>query len=144
MTSMYKQFKTSGTLETQGVVIDYGDFRVTLARAGGANKQFGKVFEAKTKPYRRAIQTETMDEGVAMRILCETYAETAIKNWEVKDADGNWSVGIEAPDRSILPFDVRNILSTFENIPDLFADIREQASMASLYREMVLEEDAKN
>ena len=33
--SMYGQFKTSDTLEIQGVVIDYGDFRVTLARAGG-------------------------------------------------------------------------------------------------------------
>ncbi len=142
--TMYENFKTSETLETQGVVIDYGDFRVTLARAGGANKRFGKVFEAKTKPYRRAIQTETMDEGVAMRILSETYAETAIKLWEVKDADGNWKEGIEAPDGSTLPFDVRSILSTFENIPDLFADIREQAGMAALYREMVLEEDSKN
>lgn len=142
--SMYEQFKTNETLETQGVVIDYGDFRVTLARAGGANRRFARVFEAKTKPYRRAIQTETMDEGVAMRILRETYAEAAIKNWEVKNEKEEWSVGIEAPDGSILPFDIRSILSTFDNIPDLFEDLREQAGKASLYREMVLEEDAKN
>ncbi len=43
--SMYEQLETDKALETKGVEIDYGTFRVTLARAGGANKKYEKLFK---------------------------------------------------------------------------------------------------
>lgn len=141
--SMYKLFKTDPNLEKSGIVVDYGDFRVTLARAGGANRRFAQVLEAKTKPFKRAIQTEMMDNERGLQLLRETYAEAVILNWEVRQGD-DWVQGIEAPDGSIMEFSVANILETFKNLPDLFTDLQEQASKAALFRQTVRENDAGN
>lgn len=141
--SMYKLFKTDPNLEKSGIVVDYGDFRVTLARAGGANRRFAQVLEAKTKPFKRAIQTEMMDNERGLQLLRETYAEAVILNWEVRQGE-DWVQGIEAPDGSIMEFNVANILETFKNLPDLFTDLQEQASKAALFRQTVRENDAGN
>ena len=142
--SMYAQFQTDETLETKGVIIDYGQFRVTLARAGGANKKYSKVMESKAKPFRRAIQTETLDNDVAMKMLRESFAEACVLNWEVKGEDEEWTRGIEGKDGDLLDFNRDNVIATFENLPDLFSDLQEQANKVSIYREEILEQDSGN
>lgn len=141
--SMYEQFQTDTTLETQGIVLDYGSFRVTIARAGGNNKRFSKVLEAKTKPFKRAIQTETLDNEKGLDVLREVYAEAIILNWETKIKD-KFEVGIESPEGELLPVTKENVLATFRNLPDLFADIQEQASKVALFRQAQREDEAKN
>jgi hypothetical protein len=141
---MYAQFKTDGDLEAAGIVLDYGLFRVTVGRAGGSNKRFERVLEAKTKPFRRAIQTDTMDNKRGAEILREVYAEAVVLNWEVKQEDGSWAQGIEAEDGSLLPFSKDNVLATFNALPDLFADIQEQAGKVALFRAAVREAEGGN
>lgn len=143
MSGMYKQFGTNKNLERTGVAIDYGPFRVTIARAGGSNKDFDKLIEAKTKPFRRAIQTNTIEREKVISIAREAFAQTCIKNWETK-VDGEWKVGIEAPDGSLLPMTYENILKTLEALPDLFTDLQEQAASVALFQQGEREEDAKN
>lgn len=146
--SMYKDFQTDRNMETSGIYLDYGSFRVKIARAGGANDKYRRVLEAKTKPYRRAIATDTMNEALGQRLFRESFAEAVILDWEVKvtgsDGDIMWQQGIEAPDGSILPFNIPNVVTTFTNLPDLFSDIREQANKVALFRAASLEEEAKN
>lgn len=142
--SIYTQFKTSENLERTGVIIDYGEFRVTVARAGGANKRFAKSLEAKTKPFRRAIQTETMDQDRALDILREVYAETVILNWETK-VGGKFKQGIEAEEGDkLLPLNAKNVDLTLKNLPDLFNDLQEQAGKAAIFRETIREDSSKN
>lgn len=148
--SLYKQYKTDEVLETAGVVLDYGDARITIARAGGANKRFAKVLEAKAKPYRRAMQTETMDAGKAEELMRDAYAEAVVLNWETatgEDEKGEkiWKKGIE-PDTGdkLLPVTAKNISQTFKNLPDLFADVQTQANRVSIFREDILEIEAGN
>jgi len=141
--SMYSQFATDQGLEKNGVVLDYGNFRVTIARAGGSNKKFSRLLERKTKPYRRQIQNDSMDDVVAERILREVYAESIIQNWETLEGD-KWKKGIESPDGKILPFCNNNIFDTLTNLPELFADIQTQASKAALFKQTTQEDDAKN
>lgn len=150
--SMRDLFRTDPALETKGVVIDYGSFRITLARAGGANKKFTKLLEAKTRPHRRAMQTETMQDAAAMAILREVYAEGSIMLWENrsilgKDGEwsGEWKVGIEPESGDkLLPFNHDNVVKTLEDLPDLFIDLQQQSNKVSLYRVHNLEEDLKN
>ena len=141
--SLYTQFKTDSKLETSGIVLDYGDFKVTVARAGGANKKFARLLNAKTKAYKRAIQTDTMDVEVGDKIVREVYAEAVVLNWETK-VEGKFKQGIEAQDGKLLPFNRENLIKTFENVPDIFTDIQQQASTFALFRETVLEEESKN
>jgi len=146
---MYRMFKTDESLEKNGILIDYTYFRVTIARAGGGNKKFTRVMEAKAKPNKRAIQTETIEPEKILELLREAYAESIILNWEVKvgeDEDKNpiYKQGIEGPDGKLMPFTKENVLKTLRVLPDLFTDLQEQATKSALFREEIREADAKN
>lgn len=142
--SMYKTFQTNSDLEKAGIVLDYGDFRVTVARAGGSNKNFSKVLEFRTRPVKRAIQTETLPLERQEEIMMEVYAQAVIIDWEVKSAEGVWSKGIENEDGDIIPVTTENLVDTFKKLPDLFKDIQEQSNKAVLFRKQIDLEDSKN
>lgn len=161
--SMYKQFQTDTNLEKSGVDLDYGDFIVTIARAGGANKKFERVLEAKTKSVKRAIQTETLDNERGKAILRDVYAEAVVLKWSVRvkaddkgkpveplqlvsESDGPsvFVEGIEGPNGDVMEASAANIAATFKALPDLFADIQEQAQKVALFRQAVQEAEAKN
>ena len=141
--SMYSTFETDNALEQSGVVVDYGPFRVTIARAGGSNQPYTKALERAVQPYKRAIATNSLDEETQRKIMYKVYSETVVKNWEVKVGD-EWRPGIEAPNGETLPFNPENVLLTFNNLPDLFADLQQQAQNQVLYRREIMEDDAKN
>lgn len=143
MAGMYDNFQTDVTMERDGIILDYGDFRVTVARAGGANKQYLKLLEVKTRPHQRAIQAGLLDNDRSLAILREAYAETVIRNWEVRQED-KWVQGIESQDGSLLPFTRENVLATFHKLPDLFQDIMEQAGRGTLFRAALREQAAGN
>jgi hypothetical protein len=144
---MYEQFSTDKALEQTGVEIDYGDFMVTVARAGGGNERFSKVLAAKSKPMRRLIENELISLERANKLLMEVYAETVILNWETK-VDDKWVKGIErSPDdegEGLLPVTKENIQATFERLPDLFTDIQEQSSKVALFRQDEQEAESGN
>lgn len=143
MSNMYELFDMDAKSEKDGVWVDYGDFRTQLARAGGANKLFQRTLEQKSRPFRRAIQTETIDAETVNRILRETYAMAVVRDWQVK-VDGEWKQGIHGEDGTVLPFNTANVLVVYNRLPELFDDHRELASKTALFRAVLREEDAKN
>lgn len=142
--SMYKQFQTDPQVEISGIYVDYGEFRVLLARTGGANTRYLKALDAETKPFRRAIQNELLDVD-RIRVLAQrAFVNTCVLNWEVKRGD-QWVQGIEASEgEELLEFTKENVFLTFKNLPDLAQDLENQAGKSALYRAEVLEEAAKN
>lgn len=142
--SMYKQFSTDKELEKKGIVLDYGQFRVTVARAGSANHKFVRTHEILTKPVRRLIEQEILPVEKEREISRQLYAKAVVLNWEVKDDKEKWKQGIEAPDGSILPYTEENVINTFAALPDLFTDIQIQSNKMQLFRVADKEADAKN
>lgn len=147
--SMFDQFETDSVLESDGIWIDYGDFRVQIGRAGGANKKYLSYAEAKTKPFRRAIQAGTMPEDRSRALLYDIYARTVIFNWQVadgEDKDGNtkWKNGIHKKGGGILEVTPENIMLTFKVLPAIFVDLQQAAEGISLFRKAEMEADAKN
>ena len=117
-----------------GTASNGGVIGIKIARAGGSNAAYQRVLERKLKPYRRQLQTDTMDNKVAERILIEVFAETVVVGWEnVEDAKGKQ-----------LEYNVENVIKVLTDLPDLFADIQKAASDAALFRKDALEADAKN
>lgn len=141
--SMYKQFESDQNAEQNGIVLDYQTFRVTVARAGGSNKKFQKTLEAVTRPYLRAIKTETIDPDKANELMIQTYADSIILGWETL-RDGQWVRGIESKDGELLPFTKANVAATLTALPNLYDDIREQAANAVLFRLSTREAAAGN
>lgn len=138
--SLYKQFKTDKNVEKEGIVLNYGknskgeDIEIRIARAGGANVQYAKLLEAKTKPYRRQIQNETLDNEVAEKITKEVYAKAVVLGW----------IGVEDENGKELEFSFENCMKLFDDLPDLWTDIQQQSTKSALFRADILEQDAKN
>ena len=142
--SMYELFRSDADAEKGGVALDYGEFRVTIARAGGANKRYAKLLNLKAKPYQRLIQLDQLDNDKAIEILMEVYAQAVVKNWESK-SNGEWVPGIENQEGSeLLPVNAANVLAVFKALPDLFADIRVQAEQGALFRTALREQASGN
>ena len=138
--SLYTQFGTDSNLETSGILLQYGqnsqgkDICIRIARAGGNNKQYQKRMETLIKPYRRQIQNETLDNDIADKITKEVYAQTVVLGWEnVEDENGEE-----------LEFSVANCIKLFTDLPELWSDIQQQDTRASLFRAEILENDSKN
>ncbi len=148
--SMYEQLQTDPGLETKGVEVDYGSYRVTLARAGGANKKYEKLLDIRSKPHRRAMKTETMDNEVAIGIMREVYADSIILHWEAKNANGKFEVGIEAKPKKpgdpikILPFNRDNALQAMIDLPELLVGFKEDAEKLAMYLVQYQEADTGN
>jgi len=146
---LYSAFKTDKDAEKKGVILNYSadNFRVTVARAGGANKRFEKALDRIRTPHKRAIQTEKIDLETATAILMEAYAEAIVVNWETctdKEKD-TWVSGIEQEGTDeLLTVNKENLLKTFKNLPDVFQDIRSQAEKENLFLASVREANAKN
>lgn len=137
---LYSSYKTDESLETSGVVLVVGEndagkkIGIKIARAGGANKAFQRVLAAKTRPYRRQIEQNTMSNSVMESLICEVYADTVVLDWEnVEDEHGN-------------PMDCtrENIIKLFTDLPDLFADVRAGAADSSAFRAEIMDAVVKN
>lgn len=143
MTSPYKLFAVDKGLEQEGVYLTYGDFRIKIARAGGSNERYRRLIQAKLKPHRYQIDTDTLPEGVAEDVQREAYASAVVLGWETKSDTGEWEPVLETPEGKI-PYSVDACVKLFKDLPDLFNDVRNAATKVSTFRKAEEEADAKN
>ena len=134
--NVFELFGTDAEMEKKGIWLDYGSFRILIARAGGANAKYSRVLEALTKPYRRAIELGTFPEAKAQSILKVVYARAIVLAWE-----GEGLVDLEG---NPLEYSEENVIWLFEKAPDLFADVQKQSVKMELFRQVEREGDAKN
>lgn len=134
-TSIYDLFSTDDHMEKKGIWIDYGPAgSFLIARAGGSNQKFANILQAKTRPYKFQIDNELIDQEVGQRLMYEAFAEAVVLDWEgVCDREGN-----------PLTCTRDNCVKLFQDLPDLFHDLREQATKLANFRHQSLEEAAKN
>lgn len=133
--STYSKFATDVDLEKNGITLDLGSAgKFVIARAGGSNERFKRAIQRASRPFRRAIANETMEEKQADEIAAKAFAQTVVLDWS----------GVTGPDGKPLPFSVENAVKLFTDLPDLFAEIRRAAADGSLFRKEILEADSGN
>lgn len=132
--SVYEAFETDPILEEEGRWFRYGAFEFLCARAGGANKRFTNLLQAKMRPYERAINSNSMDEDLFNEILQDAYARAVLKDWR----------GVTNREGEDIPFNVENALQLFKDLPDLFIGLRDAALNMQNYLAAAREEDAGN
>ncbi|MAD98780.1 MAG: hypothetical protein Unbinned200contig1000_18 [Prokaryotic dsDNA virus sp.] len=140
---MYDVFETDEDLETSGIWLDYGDFRVKIASAGQGNKKYVKYAEKALKPVRKAMQAGALSNERSMSIMSDIYAKTIVLDWETMK-EGELVKGIESRDGQIMPFNYENVRQVFIDLPNLFIDIQEQANSIANFRKAELEEESGN
>lgn len=130
--SLYEVYKTDSTKEREeGIKVDLpGGASIRLRRAGGSNVQFDRAMDAVMKPYRRQLQMGTLDDGKADELMARVYARAVVIDWEnVTDEKGKKLSCTE-----------ENIVKVFTDLPDLFEDIKAQASNMANFRRAEQEE----
>jgi len=133
--SIYGLFGTDKEMERSGIWLDYGKFgSFLIARAGGSNDRFQKAMERLSRPHRKQIANETLDDDIANDLLLKAFAEAVVLSWKgIKDKDGRE-----------MPFTRDNVIKLFKDLPDLFVDVREQAQKSANYRSEEVETDLGN
>lgn len=146
--SLRSTFKTDKNAEVNGVEVEVGmndhngePVFATFARMTRTNKKYTKALEKATAPHNAAIQNETLDEGVAQRMLQNVFVDTILLGWRnlpKSDLTGN-----EA-DTEELPFTRENAIALFEELPDLYSDWEKRANRSAIFRERERETNAGN
>lgn len=153
--ALFAQFETDKNIETGGILINYGAVRFRIARAGGSNRKYGKVFKEESKPFKRQIDNDQISDENSDRLVATCYAKAVILGWESNDGTEdapNWVPTFTIPadkkagraEDEVLDFNVTNVVRVLLLLPELFADLREQATLASNFRKEDDEADAKN
>lgn len=135
MTTTYSAWETDSSLEQKGIWIEPGGAGSFLvARAGGSNKAFTKRFQRLMKPHRKAIQADALQDEAAMKIMVESFVDTALLDWK----------GVTGRDGKKITFSKANALKLFDDLPDLFQDLLGSAQNYALFLMEIREEDAGN
>lgn len=129
--SMYAAFATDPKKEADGIFVEFGEFRVLIRRAGGANKLYQKTMETLVAPHRRILQLGQLQEGTMKAILAEGYATAIVVDWQYQMDDGlgakEWKSGIELPDRTMGEVTVENVKAVLLAYPVIMDALKETA-----------------
>lgn len=140
MAGPFAIFETDEDLETKGINLDYGDFEITVARAGGSNSAYEKAILEVHKKHKYKLENGLFQGDEANRVLAEVYATTVVKGWRSKKfGEGK----VENKDGTPLDFSVANVVGLLVALPALFADVRDRASKIADFRREQLEADVK-
>lgn len=134
MSKLYDMYKTDKSAEEKGVWVDEGPSRFKLARMGGANTRYQKALTAAMKPHMREMQLGLLDESVAEPIMRKVFIETVLLDWD----------NVDGEDDLPMTFSRDNATKLFDDLPDLYTRLREQAGSYANYRAAALQEAAKN
>ena len=134
MTSPYDLFKTDASAERAGIVLDYGAFSIKIARAGGANRAYLEALADLRERHQRQLTAGVMDDATWRRLVMEVVVRHVVLGWEnVTDAAGQ-----------AMPFSQDNAMTLFGDLPELYADVTDQAGRVANFRAQRLEEKAGN
>jgi len=145
--SLSSQFATDKQAEVDGVWVEYGANKdgsvpgFKISRMSKANKKYTKALERATRPHRRAIELETMNNDLAERLFMEVFVDTVLLDWRnvsLSDVSG------EKKAEGYADYSKANALSLFERLNELYDDLQEKAKKASLFRDETLEGEAGN
>lgn len=138
-----KMFETDKSVEKEGLWIEYAPgVEIRIARAGGANKRFSKTMKRLSQPYRRALQTNTLDEGILLELFIKGYSRAVILDW--KGFTKDLITHDDADADTVLDLNQENCEAVLREQPDLFTDIQKAGDDISLFRAEINEVDSKN
>jgi hypothetical protein len=124
MANLYELYETDNELEKKGICLQFGEAKFYVKRAGGANEDFDKKFEEKTRSVSNRLQLQALSEEQSSRLMQEVYFESVMINWEgVTDRKGN-----------PLPYNRENFLTLMRDLPVVWRALRTEAANHENFR----------
>lgn len=141
--SLRSQYQTDTKKENDGVEVklpaneDGTVPTFVVSRMGKANKAYMKALEVAMRPFQR----RKIDNDTAGEILEVIFVKHVLKGWsnvKLADVTGN------PQDKGDATCNEANAKLLFAALPDLFDELNTQASDASNFRDVELEDNAGN
>ena len=149
--SIFSHFKTDTLLETEGVEIDYLEFKLSLRRAGGANKKYSLAFSDAAKAHKNKghidaqIKNDVMLDAFVKGCYVEHSWYTRVETG--KDEQGNpvyeYQRGIHNEKLEVIPGTLQNVRAVLKQLPDLFEALLLQAQDIDLFKRQQTEAAAE-
>jgi hypothetical protein len=139
---IYKRFAADEKKEQEGIVLNYSDvFWLRVGRSGGSNERYKRALTELSKPYRRAIQTETITPEASETLMITAAARGLVLAWgSALHGDGK----MPDVDGEPMALTEENVIKFFRNLPDIFRDVMDQSSKLGLFTAAAVEADAGN
>lgn len=138
--SIFDDFGTNQKAEVEGVWVEYSENKdgtvcaFKVSRMGKSNKKYTKALDRATKPVRRQIELKTLKDDKAEEIFLQVFVDTVLLDWR----------NVQRQDGTEIPFSKEKAMEVMRALPDLYDDLQEKAKEMALFRQEVLEEEAKN
>lgn len=151
--SLTKQYKTDSKRETEGVPITFAaneDGTVPtfyIARMSGTNTKYARALEIATRPHRRQIQLGTFPAKQSEVIMRDVFIRTVLTGWQnvlVADVTGETLPDDENGQSPKAAFNEENAGLLFDRLPELYAELQQQAQNMANFLDESLIEEAKN
>jgi hypothetical protein len=133
--SLYKTFRTNTPMEIGGRWFEINPPNddgtkpgFLLARRSSKNTKFAGAMERVVRTNRRELDNGTMSPEESRRIIVETFVDTCLKDWRNVYDDA------EKP----LSFSKTNAMALFDDLPDLFDTLNEQAGLLTNYQDKMI------
>lgn len=112
--------------------------RFRLARQNvAANKKYGRELDRATKPYRREIELDTLDEKVSDDVMLHVFCTTILLEWEYVQPDD------DGKNRDFTEENAKALLGD-PQWAELYEDLQSRAKRAALFRIAQQEKAGKN
>lgn len=140
--AIYDRYITDPAKETAGVVKDFGEFVVTIARSGGANEAFGIELAKAFKPYQQIMALDEMPDDKTRELYYDITARVTVKHWSFKVKDPTDSkktllvdgLGYADDGTGIIAASYDNLVALFKTAPELWVDIKMFAERRENYQ----------
>lgn len=148
---LFAQFATSKKSEVEGVVVSFGGENVDgtfpqfrIARMGKTNKRYQRMLEAETKPHIHAIRNDNLSPEIDEAISLKLFIATILLNWANLRVIELFTEAEHSLPGGYLPFTAANAEKLLKALPELYEELKSNATKMSNFRAEEISEDSKN
>jgi hypothetical protein len=133
--NVYDIYKTDDEIESQkGIELDFGSFSIRILRAGNANKKYTMAMKKHGKKYKTQLEDQFIENEEVRAIMIIVYAESVVIDWK----------GITDKTGKEMPFSKENCIKLFNDLPELFKRITQEAENFTNFKKEEIEKTKKS
>lgn len=132
MNSLYQLYGNDKASEVQhGIELRFANAKFFVRRAGGANQKYNQELRRLTRPLRKQIQIDILEDNAYDELNKKAYFRAVVIGWEdVRDEMGNY-----------MEFNEGNWIKLMTDLPDLWDAIQDACTKLSNFRAEDIKED---
>ena len=139
---LWDELGSDANIETDGALMDFGDNRLWLARAGGANEAYTQFIQKRTMAESRKHPNRNIPIPVIEQITMEGVARHVVKKlWCEQHGDGYLYIPELGKAYEKIAHDPKSMINLFKTFKELWMRVQDFCSELQNYR-VEEEEDA--